>query len=137
MHKNKTGFTLIELIVVVLIVATLSALAIPRYIKAREYAIVKEALINLRLIQVAEKMYYLENTNKYYPQSAQTITIVGTINTDLHLSLNETYWDYAIESSDGSSFTATAERIAGGPYAGCQYSILPDSDPSQSSGSCP
>jgi len=60
-NKNKLGFTLIEIMTVVVIIGVLSTLALTRYnklINRNRWAKVMKALIPLR--QAAE-MYYLEN----------------------------------------------------------------------------
>ena len=47
---NKQGFTLIEILVVVLIIGILSAIALPQYESAVEKSRMSEALINLKAI---------------------------------------------------------------------------------------
>ena len=58
---NKKGFTLLELLVVVLIIGILSAIAIPQYKKAVEKAYLSEALANVSSIQKAMDIYVLAN----------------------------------------------------------------------------
>ncbi len=61
---KKKGFTLIEMLVVVLIIGILAAIAFPQYEKAVEKSHAAEALMIVRTIADAEKVYYLA-TGKY------------------------------------------------------------------------
>ena len=56
----KKGFTLVELLIVVIVVGILAAFAIPQYINAVEKAKVGSAKNSLGLIAQAEKMYRAE-----------------------------------------------------------------------------
>jgi type IV pilus assembly protein PilA len=58
---REEGFTLIELMVVVLIIAILIAIAIPTFLGARKRAQDKQAQSNLRNALTAEKTYYVDN----------------------------------------------------------------------------
>lgn len=55
-----TGFTLLEILIVVVIISILAGLAIPKFNKTVESAKGKEAVVNLELIRTAERMYYLD-----------------------------------------------------------------------------
>ena len=58
---NRKGFTLIELMVVVLIIGILSSIALPQYQKAIKKARVAEAVTVGKKFLEAEKVYFLEN----------------------------------------------------------------------------
>src|SRR5919197_4530199 len=58
---REDGFTLIELMVVVLIIAILIAIAIPTFLGARSRAQDKQAQSNLRNALVTEDEYYTDN----------------------------------------------------------------------------
>jgi len=102
-----TGFTLLELIVVVIITAILVSLAIPQYTKTIERAKEKEAIANLKLMQAAQKIYKLEQ-GFFYPDFG-TAVAVDVINENLRLDLNNNIWDYRIEHAD-DDFKAHAIR---------------------------
>jgi type IV pilus assembly protein PilA len=58
MYKKEAGFTLIELMVVVLIIAILVAIAVPVFQSARESAWRRTCQSNLRTIDGAVQTYY-------------------------------------------------------------------------------
>jgi type IV pilus assembly protein PilA len=61
LNRDEKGFTLIELMVVVLIIAILIAIAIPTFLGARKRAQDKQAQSNLRNALTAEKTYYVDH----------------------------------------------------------------------------
>ena len=59
MFKNKKGFTLIEILVVVLIIGILAAIAVPQYQLAIEKSRASEALSAVKALKEAADVYYL------------------------------------------------------------------------------
>jgi len=117
------GFTLLELLIVVIVIGILATLAIPSYNRSKEQALGKEALTNLRLIAAAEKIYRMETTT-FWP-SAGTSWSLAEINSNLRLYLTTTNWTWSITGAIGPppTFTASADRNGSGGYLDCQYTI--------------
>ena len=61
MKKTKTGFTLIEMLVVVLIIGILAAIAVPQYQKAVAKSKASQLLTAVKSLYDAQKAYYLQN----------------------------------------------------------------------------
>ncbi len=61
LERKDEGFTLIELMVVVLIIGILLAIAIPTFLGARKRAQDKQAQSNIRNALTAEKTFYTDN----------------------------------------------------------------------------
>jgi type IV pilus assembly protein PilA len=71
-EENESGFTLIELMVVVLIIAILIAIAIPTFLGARTRAQDRQAQSNLRNAFAAEKVVYTDD--QVYTENAATLS---------------------------------------------------------------
>jgi len=75
--RKKTGFTLIELMVVIAILGVMAASAIPVYNTYRQRVIGSEAIVMLKQILDAEIMYFLENDTFFPKKKPYIVTHSG------------------------------------------------------------
>lgn len=119
---RRNGFTLIELVIVVVIIGILATLAVTQYSSYYEKTLGNEAVANLKLIAAAERIYKME-TGAYYPSSeVGVVTLIADINSNLKLSLNEDNWDYLV-SNGGKIFIMQANRQGAGGVLDCLYQL--------------
>jgi type IV pilus assembly protein PilA len=98
MLKNKKGFTLIELMIVVAIIGILAAIAIPNFMNYQCKARQSEAKSNLGAIRTAQEVYFAEKNN-YAATTAQIAWATKGV----------TDYTYSISNTDSDvDFTATA-----------------------------
>ena len=60
-EMKKSGFTLVEIMIVVMIIGLLAAIAIPNFLKARKTTLEKNAINNARQVMSAVDQYAMEN----------------------------------------------------------------------------
>jgi type IV pilus assembly protein PilA len=99
---NEQGFTLIELMVVVLIIAILLAIAIPTFLGARTKAQDRAAESNLRNTLTAEKTFYTDN---------QTYTATAASLTAIEPALN---YGTGVPGAQGTVGVTTATNLTAG-----------------------
>jgi prepilin-type N-terminal cleavage/methylation domain-containing protein len=101
-RKLRFGFTLTEVLIVVIIIGILATLALPMLVKTLEKAKLGEAASNLNLIRTGEKIYFLEYST--FTSDIDSLNIENP-NTDAK------YFDYSIlPDADADNFTAQADR---------------------------
>lgn len=76
-RKRRRGFTLVELMTVVMLISMLLALATPNYVKAREAARTRACVSNMKKLESAAQQWAM--STKAAPGTAVTIAnLVGT-----------------------------------------------------------
>jgi len=110
MHK---GFTLVELMIVVVVVGILATIVVPQFEITQERALDREAISTLGIIRAAERAYRMEE-EEFFPAAGSLTTSVAAnladINRELRLSLTATLsWMYTLNSTG----VITAVRTGG------------------------
>ena len=120
------GFTLTELLIVVIIIGIVATLALPMLVKTIEKAKLGEAANNLNLIRTGQKIYFLE-----YSTFAPSIDWLNIENPKNNVNR---YFEYNITSPlavppNANDFTARATRSGGpSPYSTYYYEITKSGD---------
>lgn len=63
MNRQRQGFTLVEIMVVVTVIGMLAAIGVPAYSRAREKSITNQCLVNLKQITDAKDQYAFDHYN--------------------------------------------------------------------------
>ena len=114
MMKKIKGFTLLEILIVVIIVGILAALAIPYYVKTAESSKAAEAYANLNALRQAEWVYYGKSGN-FADDGEWTWLNIENPNDIPSPSRLFFYWITVDATNPATPFNLGATRVEG-PY---------------------
>ena len=122
MKKRKLGFTLLELLVVIGIIAVLVSLGATSYSTAQKKARDSKRKGDLRAIQSCMEQYYAYDDNFKYPVVANSTDFRGNISCGettlpvIYDPLDDTTHKYVLTGTDasGTSYILTATLESGG-----------------------
>lgn len=77
LKNNKSGFTLLEIIIVIIIVGVLASLALPRFFATVEFSKSAEALQSLAVLRDSVERYYLASGGTYVGSTMANLDIAN------------------------------------------------------------
>src|SRR5882672_7456978 len=80
LNKSRGGFTLVEIMIVVAIIALLAAIAVPNFLRARKRSQATRVLEDLRMLDSATDQYAIEN-NKTTASTANITDLKAYVKT--------------------------------------------------------
>jgi len=109
-RRKAKGFTLVEIMIVVLIIGILLAIAIPNFVSARETSRAKACVANLKQIDSATQQYCMDqrmSSANYVAPTLDATSPTGLVGPDLYIRATPV-------CPSGGSYT-TATSITGNP----------------------
>jgi prepilin-type N-terminal cleavage/methylation domain-containing protein len=103
LNKNRGGFTLVEIMIVVAIIALLAAIAVPNFLRARKRSQATRILEDLRMIDSAVDQYAIE-ANRTAGSTVPWVAIQQYL-------------------KKGSQLYNTGASVIGGVYSGATYTV--------------
>ncbi|MCG3176035.1 MAG: hypothetical protein MOGMAGMI_00973 [Candidatus Omnitrophica bacterium] len=128
--RNRPGFTLTEVLIAIVVIAVLAGLAVPNFSRTIEQARSNEAVANLNVIRMGQRIYRL-NQGRFWPAPDGTNSTLGDINNNLNVDLDTEFYNTISVTSTGAgtAFTATASR---GNAGNKQFTIDQDGNVTES-----
>lgn len=107
MNNSIAGFTLLELLVVMAIIAILAAIAVPKFSDYRKRAFDTRALSDLRNVAAAQELYFIENETYSSCQDASCEGLPGISRLSKGVNITMS------ASQDGNILTGEASHSLG------------------------
>jgi prepilin-type N-terminal cleavage/methylation domain-containing protein len=133
MMKNKKGFSLLELLIVVAIILIIATIAIPSLLRSRQAANETHAVANLRTLNTAEVQYISSNQGNY----GDLVALISQGLLDLSYGQpNAGYFFYVALTPGNLNYTAIATAFGSNSgrydyYSGPDYVIRYSTDPTR------
>jgi type IV pilus assembly protein PilE len=104
--NNKSGFTLLEIIIVIIIVGVLASLALPRFFATVEYSRSTEALASFTAVRQALERCYLQRNGDY----TACTDIDNTLDIENPGASPNSHFSYVVDGASAVGYTITATR---------------------------
>ena len=109
LQTNRRGFTLLEIIIVIIIIGVLASLALPRLFSTVEYARSTEALAAISTIRSSLERCYLQNNATYTGCDMVTGTATNTLDIPDPNSSPNAHFEYHV-AGNGGDYIIRARR---------------------------
>ena len=103
--RNEKGFTLLEIIIVIIIVGVLASLALPRFFSTVEYSRSTEAFASLAAIRQAMERCYLQRSGNY-----ALCNVFTALDIENPANSPNAHFTYGISGTSATGYTLTATR---------------------------
>jgi prepilin-type N-terminal cleavage/methylation domain-containing protein len=114
--KRKSGFTLVELLVVIGIIALLVGILLPALSKARDASLRTQCLSNLRELGTALRMYAIENRDACPVGGVAADPTDNSLSKNISFQYGFTYTAYWVGSSGEGSVCGLGFMVYNGTY---------------------
>ena len=115
LNTKRGGFTLVEIMIVVAIIALLAAIAVPNFLRSRKRSQATQILSDLRVLDAAVDQYAIEN-NK-----TATLTAATWADIQRYLKTGTRLYSSGCKDVLGNSYGGGSYLMAGGGNAGFFY----------------
>lgn len=115
MSRNRTGFTLVELMIIIVLLGVLASIALPTFIGSRDQARLASVKSDVRNAETAEEAYFSDNGR--YGNLAQLAASGYTMSAGTAMKINATKRGYTLHASNSAIESGTngcSVQVGGG-----------------------